>query len=144
MTMISERIELDEVYYSLVFAGQNGSQPYEYSFGCDVDGNVDTSNFLPERLALLALCRSGAYGTGVVSRWVTRFIDNAYGTCECGVTLALCGDSVCVCGRAYNMWGKQITIEEVDDDYDQTYTWGTAYAKGGAEYAKYAKVNRKN
>lgn len=87
-----------------------------FGFGCDAEGNVDTSQMHPAGIENLQKCLDGTHdvidqGVQTYTKWVKH---PAVGRCVCGAEVVLDGFTCpCYkCGRDYNWAGQELAPRE--------------------------------
>ena len=95
-----------------------GEYNWGFAFPCDEHGTINESLLAPEGRASLEACLTGAMnGRTLVDRGVQRrewsYRVPGHGTCVCGRTVMLDGDTRgegidCECGRIYNAVGQEL------------------------------------
>ena len=120
MKIIQKRQNHTEYDYALFFAHTKNGEIIErgwgYSFPCDENGVVDTTNMHPAALENFAHCVAGDHDVAepYVERYVRRWTDPAIGICDrCGEEVPLHSfTNECDCGELYNSFGQQLAPRE--------------------------------
>lgn len=116
------------VSFSRVFNWRNDPGA-GFSFDCNEQGEINTSELADIGWENLQKCLSGEYDVidMGIQRYEHRYWSPGFGTCTCGQTVTLDGDTRgegidCECGRIYNAVGQELAPrrqweEYVGDDY---------------------------